>query len=123
MQSARARDQLPPTMDHKGTVEISSEYHAVGGMVESAAGSHLFFQRHLCIQGEEDLFLDSVQPGTQLYAWPPVFTCQLQTTQERLTIKLFYNSYSELWDDELQYLQCFALGSQLRNHSYGGSKP
>ena len=32
MQSARARDQLPPTMDHKGTVEISSEYHAVGGM-------------------------------------------------------------------------------------------
>ena len=56
MQSARARDQLPPTMDHKGTVEISSEYHAVGGMVERAAGSHLFFQRHLCIQGEEDLF-------------------------------------------------------------------
>ena len=32
MQCARARDQLPPTMDHKGTVEISSEYHAVGGM-------------------------------------------------------------------------------------------
>ena len=32
MQSARARDQLPPTMDHKGTVEISSEYHAAGSM-------------------------------------------------------------------------------------------
>ena len=26
------QDQLPPTMDHKGTVEISSEYHAGGGM-------------------------------------------------------------------------------------------
>ena len=56
MQSARARDQLPPTMDHKGTVEISSEYHAVGGMVERAAGSHLLYQRHLSTQGNEDHF-------------------------------------------------------------------
>ena len=50
MQSARARDQLPPTMDHKGTVEISSEYHAVGGMGMRAAGSHLTYERHLSMQ-------------------------------------------------------------------------
>ena len=50
MQCARARDQLPPTMDHKGTVEISSEYHAVGGMGMRAAGSHLTYERHLSMQ-------------------------------------------------------------------------
>ena len=59
MQSARARDQLPPTMDHKGTVEISSEYHAVGGMGMRAAGSHLTYERHLSMQ-EMSFFFDSV---------------------------------------------------------------
>ena len=56
MQSARARDQLPPTMDHKGTVEISSEYHAVGGMGMRAAGSHLTYERHLSMQGGFGVF-------------------------------------------------------------------
>ena len=86
MQSARARDQLPPTMDHKGTVEISSEYHAVGGMgigqpavTLPTRGTFLFKAMRI--------FFDSVQPGTQLHARLPVFTSQHQTTQERLTIK------------------------------------
>ena len=84
MQSARARDQLPPTMDHKGTVEISSEYHAVGGMGMRAAGSHLTYERHLSMQ-EMRFFLDSVQSGNQLHVWLPVFTSQHRTNQERLT--------------------------------------
>ena len=99
MQSARARDQLPPTMDHKGTVEISSEYHAVGGMgigqpavTFSTRGTFLFMAKRIFF------FLDSVQLGTQLHAWLPVFTCQLQITQERLTIKFLFTIHTPSYE-------------------------
>ena len=63
MQSARARDQLPPTMDHKGTVEISSEYHAAGGMGIGQPAVTLPTRGTFLFKAEEvdlEFFLDSV---------------------------------------------------------------
>jgi len=58
------------------------EMWSAGGQVDATGLIRLKLQA----TGDED-FLDSVQPGNPLHAWPPVFTSQLQTSQERLTIK------------------------------------
>ena len=81
MQSARARDQLPPTMDHKGTVEISSEYHAVGGMGMRAAGSHLTYERHLSMQEMRFFFFWIV--FSQATNYPSGYQC-LQVSTEQI---------------------------------------
>ena len=80
MQSARARDQLPPTMDHKGTVEISSEYHAVGGMGMRAAGSHLTYERHLSMQEMRVFFWIVFSQATN---YTPGYQC-LQVSTEQI---------------------------------------
>ena len=60
------------------------EMRSTDGQADATGLMRLEFQAN----GDED-FLDSVQPGNPLHARPSVFTSQLQTTQERLTIKFF----------------------------------
>ena len=93
------------------------EMRSTDGQADATGLMRLEFQAN----GDED-FLDSVQPGNPLHARPSVFTSQLQTTQERLTIKFLQSM-------KLRALRrCvdstnYDSAHQQRNHSFGGSKP
>ena len=107
MHSERARDQLPPTMDHKGTVEISSEYHAVGGMgigqpavTFSTRGTFLFKAKRIFFW----IVFSQATNYTSGYQCLQVSTKQLKTadkvkrppTSARLLKTLFTNHYKYL---------------------------
>ena len=95
MQSARARDQLPPTMDHKGTVEISSEYHAAGGMGIGQPAVTLPTRGTFLFKAEEvDLeffwIVLTSQARLPTSARLPVFTSQATTNKRSTTQDFIY---------------------------------